>query len=832
MKNTLEQIDYARIVNPLEMQDAKQWLAEMLAVLTVVPDPRRTEAEITWYAQGWGQMRCGVSVIETPICLDGKSYETGLGTHADSRILVRLPSAAKQITGVCGVDDHEYARHHALPITFAIRTGKRSLWTSGPRKVSDKPARFAVDLGGAREFELLATAETCVCAPADWGDLKVELQDGRFAILGEPECGDAGFRFTYGGRLSTDFLSGWKLKKECKAAKDGIVLHRITRTDPKTGLAVICEIKEYTEFPVLEWGLRLKNTSTRKTPILEEIRSLDIRAKLGKFPYLNHWTGDYCSPDGYEPFRESLAHGEEYCFAPLGGRPTNRAWPYYNLEYADSGRGLIAVVGWSGQWAARFQGLEEGRVRIEAGQELTHFVLLPGEEVRTPLSVLLFWRGDTARSQNLWRRWMMACNMPRPGGQPMKPHLACCGTDEGEEFTAATEENQIRYLDKFRKRGIKPDVWWIDAGWYSCYDEKKGRRRWWRTGTWEPDPERFPRGLKPVSDHAAKAGADLLVWFEPERVTEDSKLDRERPEWLLRNGADSNRLLDLGNPACRKWLTDHVCRLIRDNGIKIYRQDFNFDPLPFWRGNEPKDRQGITENHYVQGYLQYWDALLARNPGLWIDSCASGGRRNDLETMRRSVPLHYTDHGYGDHPVKLAFQRGLMEWIPYFKEFTLSWDLSGNVRFDPKVDSFSFHCGLAPMLFATLDIRRDDYDFALVTKMIGVWRCVADLILYGDYYPLTPYHRSPSQWVAKQFDRPEEGRGYIQAIRLPKAPADTLTVYLQALKPEATYRFENPETGEIKELSGTALQRRGFTFALPKRAGAIWTYLGIERKRK
>ena len=133
---------------------------------------------------------------------------------------------------------------------------------------------------------------------------------------------------------------------------------------------------------------------------------------------------------------------------------------------------------------------------------------------------------------------------------------------------------------------------------------------------------------------------------------------------------------------------------------------------------------------------------------------------------------------------------------------------------------------MAPMLFATLDIRRDDYDFAAAVKMIGVWRRAADLLTYGDYYPLTPYHRSPDQWVAWQFDRPEEGRGLIQAIRLPAAPAESLRVYLQSLKADATYTFENAETGETRTHSGADLISRGFEVALPARSGAIWFYRG------
>lgn len=553
---------------------------------------------------------------------------------------------------------------------------------------------------------------------------------------------------------------------------------------------------------------------------------MDLSFRVGQFPYLHYRTGDHCSPDGYEAFRVSLAHGEEFRFAPLGGRGTNRAWPYYNLEWPDAARGIVVVVGWAGQWASRIAGdfKDPSTVQITAGQQTTHFRLRPGEEVRTPTSLLMFYRGGRARSQNLWRRWYREHALPRPGGRRMRPHLAAHGTDEGEEFTAATEANQLRYIKSWAKRNIPFDVWWIDAGWYPCRDAQNAQRSWPTTGTWRPDPERFPRGFKPISDALARRGVKLLVWFEPERVRPGTALDREHPEWLLRFPGAQDRLLDLGKPACRKWLTDHVCRLIRENGIGIYRQDFNFDPLRYWQANDTPDRRGITENLYVQGYLKYWDDLLARNPGLWIDSCASGGRRNDLDTMRRAVPLHYSDAAYGDPPVKLAFHDGLFQWLPYFKECTAAWDLRGHHRFDHTVDSFSCHCGFSPMLLPSLDIRRDDYDYALLRKLVKIWRRVAPLMLAGDYYALAAVRRTPDQWVARQFDRPETGAGFIQVIRLPKAPARQMIVHPQALQPEAAYVFENPETGAVRRLTGAGVIRDGILFSLPPRAGAVWFY--------
>jgi hypothetical protein len=171
----------------------------------------------------------------------------------------------------------------------------------------------------------------------------------------------------------------------------------------------------------------------------------------------------------------------------------------------------------------------------------------------------------------------------------------------------------------------------------------------------------------------------------------------------------------------------------------------------------------------------------------------------------------------------------MYEWLPYFKEFTLAWDLKGQARFDHDVDAYSYHAGFAPMLFATLDIRRDDYDFALAQKLIELWRRAADLLLYGDYYALTRFHHSPSEWVARQFDSPETGRGLVQGLRLPAAPAETLTVELHGLLPGAIYEFEEAETGETRSLLAAADGRKAFTLAAPLRGATLWFYRRRER---
>jgi alpha-galactosidase len=625
--------------------------------------------------------------------------------------------------------------------------------------------------------------------------------------------------FQYGRHLIRGLPAAWNPAMRSHRIDANILEKTFEACDPATGLQLRVECLEYRDFPVVEWTAWLSNSGNQATPVISDLQALDAEFS-GESPALYHCNGDFYSETGYTSEETPLAAGEVLSYAPHGGRPCDQAFPYYRLAFA--GCGLTLAIGWPAQWAATFSGTAGG-VHVRAGQERVNLRLLPGESIRTPRITLLSWTGDGSRAVNVWRRWYLAHVLPRPDGQPMKPALAVCAPEEGEEFTASTEHNQLRDIAKFRRLGFDFDVWWIDAGWYPCYNENH-ERRWWNTGTWMPDPERFPNGLKPVSEFAASQGASLLVWFELERVRPGTQLALEHPDWLLRSTKDDNSLLNLGDPEVRRWLTDHVDSLIKANGIKIYRQDFNFEPLDHWRSNDAEDRQGMNENLHVQGYLQYWDDLLKRNPGLWIDSCSSGGRRNDLETMRRSVPLHYTDYGYGIHPIKLDFHRTLYEWIPYFKEATISWDLHGIERFDHDLDSFSFHCGMAAMLFVTLDIRREDYDFELALKMIEVWRKAADLLLHGDYYPLTPPRHSADQWTAWQFDRPETGDGFIQAFRLQECPQEVFMAAPQGFAAEARYRFQNPETGETFEVDGKAVMEDGLEIRLPPRSAVIWLY--------
>ena len=64
----------------------------------------------------------------------------------------------------------------------------------------------------------------------------------------------------------------------------------------------------------------------------------------------------------------------------------------------------------------------------------------------------------------------------------------------------------------------------------------------------------------------------------------------------------------------------------------------------------------MTEIEYVMGLYRMWDEIMERFPYIFIDNCASGGRRIDLETNMRSIPMWRSD--YNDNNVMRGDQVG------------------------------------------------------------------------------------------------------------------------------------------------------------------------------
>jgi alpha-galactosidase len=795
-----------------ELALARRWAAVHLQPVRALPDavPRAAERELAGLVvlANYGPVQLNGRDGQ-PLRIGDQTFARGLYCHAISKILVRLPGAGQAFTATVGIDTN--GNYTGGSAEFFVHAGDKSLFRSPVMHRGEAGVAVRAELGGVREFTISVgcAGDNINSDQASWADARVTLADGSDVWLGDLPLVEARprqrlatappFSFVYGDRASDELLGGWTFAEQAEPLSERRTRRTQTYTDPRTGLAVRCVIVEYADFPTLEWTLYFQNTGSADTPILADIRPLDVtfaRHGDGEF-LLHHFVGSPCAANDYQPLEATLGPGQTKRITTQGGRPTNSDLPYFNLE--TGGGGVIAVVSWAGQWAADFVRDQADGVRLCGGQELTRFKLHPGEEVRSPMAVIQFYQGDWIAAQNVWRRWMIAHNLPRPGGQPLAPMISACnGNHYPGIITNAAEE--LHFLRRYLEEKIQPDYWWQDAGWYPC--DPVG---WPKTGTWEVEPKRWPRGIREVSQWCRERGIKTIVWFEPERVHAGTYLAEQHPEWIY--GGAAGGLLKLGDPACRAWLAEHIDRLMTEQGIDLYRQDFNIDPLPYWRAADAEDRQGIAEIRHVEGYLAYWDDLLRRRPGLLIDSCASGGRRNDLETLRRAVPLLRSDYlfepvGEQNHTYGISF------WMPFNGTGFLT------------VDPYLIRSQMSPEFTIGVDTRRPDQDYDLLRKLVRQWRQVAPCYL-GDYYPLTPYSTANDVWMAWQFDRPDLGEGFVQAFRRADGGQPSVRLKLRGLDPAARYTLTDFDAGPGGQFSGRELLDEGLLVEAVERPQAV-----------
>lgn len=637
-------------------------------------------------------------------------------------------------------------------------------------------------------------------------EMKIQLQWVQ-TYLQEPNI-NLPFSFVYNGKESSAFLSSWNQGKKTITLDKNRTQYQQTWTDQQTGLTVCCVSTVFSDYPVVEWTVYFKNTSNKNTPILSDIQGLDISLQQkGNNSYILHGNnGDFCTDDSYKPFQEIFTAGKSLIFAPnSSGKSCDgpKGWPYYNLQM--NNRGMIIVIGWPGQWKSSFTCDSNKKLSVKAGQELIHCYLKPGEEIRTPLISLLFWnKKDIADAQNLWRRYYLAHIIPHFNDKPQQPAM---------QIQVGAADKDTSYVKSFLEAGIRPNLCWRDAGWYpknsGPYTDNSN---WLNTGTWEFDKKTYPYGFRPFSNWIHRQGMQLVLWFEPERVGDPkSWLGTNHPEWLLPgNEGTCGSILNEGDATAREWLINHIDKMIKSEGIDWYREDMNgVGPLIAWQNHDTPDRQGITENLYVQGHLFYWDALKNKNPNLHIDACASGGRRNDLETMKRAVPLLRSDFQWPSMENVIRGNQGhtygLSSWFPF--QGTGVYDYS----------TYAFRSFYLPS-FGMGGLN--DQNKAAQQQAYSECSQIAPDMLFGDYYPLTPYSVDANHWIAWEFHCPETGTGFVQVFRRDSCEDSSITLQLRGLDSKTNYQISNFDKKDKVILSGKELAKEGLKIEISDKPGS------------
>ncbi|MDT8718616.1 alpha-galactosidase [Clostridium sp. 19966] len=194
-----------------------------------------------------------------------------------------------------------------------------------------------------------------------------------------------------------------------------------------------------------------------------------------------------------------------------------------------------------------------------------------------------------------------------------------------------TTEKELPLIDAAAAAGC--EYFCIDAGWYSA-------GFWWdNVGEWQESRERFPNGLKEVTDYIRSKGLIPGVWLELEVMgIKCPKASKVPEDWFfVRHGKkvyDRSRYqLDFRNPQVIQHANEVIARLISEYGVGYIKMDYNIEPGIGTELNADSIGDGLLGHE--RAYLAWLDSIFAKYPDLIIENCSSGGLRIDYAMLQR-----------------------------------------------------------------------------------------------------------------------------------------------------------------------------------------------------
>ena len=376
---------------------------------------------------------------------------------------------------------------------------------------------------------------------------------------------------------------------------------------------------------------------------------------------------------------------------------------------------------------------------------------------------------------------------------------------------AAIDADVVRG-EMLRAAPLGVELFVVDAGWYAGagaggrWDFDSG------LGSWEPDPVRFPGGLKPLADYAHGLGMKFGIWVEPERVDPSVVGGIGFDErWLATRGGqygfDRTAQVCFASEAARRWVLD---RLI-DFMTRVQPDYLKWDNNGWINCDRDGHGHGLTDGNFahVRGLYGVLAALRERFPQLVIENVSGGGNRLDLGMLR------YTDVAWmSDDTVSSAHVRHNVQGLSVL--FPPAYLLSFVVESDDE----HLH-GAADLLLSFrsrmqgalgLSFRNEgfsDADLAAMTAEIGLYQRLRATLQDASASLLSAQASSAGQtgWDVLQ-ERTPDSAVVVTAVR-PDMAADTINVKPIGLGPGTMYAVSSADTGPLGAALGADLMLNG-----------------------
>ena len=322
-------------------------------------------------------------------------------------------------------------------------------------------------------------------------------------------------------------------------------------------------------------------------------------------------------------------------FGNLGSMPVRQFFPFVAVEDSKTGTFTAVQLYAPSSWQIEVLVKEGDTVTIAGGiadRDYGHWTkkLMPGERFEAPKALM-------ATGKSLEDVCDKLVKAQKPDISPVDDRMGIVFNEYCATWGNPTIDNLKKLADKIAGKGIQYLV--MDSGWYG----KCGYWWDWR-GDWTVNKERFPNGLKELTDYIRGKGMIPGIWFELENTSQEAQTFYEEDHLVKKDGVPLTvgnvHFLDMEDPWVIEHLTKYVIGNLKDNDFGYIKIDYN-DTMGM--GCDGPEGMGENLRKKVIATQNFFRKMKKELPDLVIENCSSGGHRLEPSFMELASMASFSD---------------------------------------------------------------------------------------------------------------------------------------------------------------------------------------------
>lgn len=409
----------------------------------------------------------------------------------------------------------------------------------------------------------------------------------------------------------------------------------------KEGLELSCVTKDCQASDAVSVETTFSNNSNEPV-VLEMITSFQIKNIKGDKIHriLSFWSaeGKHLINSVYELNLEHAWNNMAFRvekFGNIGSMPVRKYFPFVAIE--DSKTGLFTAVSLysPASWQIELIVREDDTITISGGIADRDFgaftkTVLPGDSFNTPKAVI----ATGPSFEDVCDKLVKA---QTPSISPVDDHMGITFNEYCATWGNPTIDNLKKVADKIAGKGIQYLV--MDSGWYS----KCGN--WWEyRGDWTINKERFPNGLKELTDYIRSKGMIPGIWYEFEVAGYNADIFSNPEHFVKKDGVPLTvggaRFFDMEDPWVKDFLHKYVIDNLKENNFGYIKVDYN-DTMGL--GVDGPDGLGENMRRKIEATKDFFRLMRKEIPDLVIENCSSGGHRLEPSFMELASQASFSD---------------------------------------------------------------------------------------------------------------------------------------------------------------------------------------------